>query len=341
MAKVLVYHNFLKPGEKPVFLPKQSNVHHYVFQKLGILYANPYVVKKKHMGLIEFVKRFLVCVILFWRSFFYDVLVLDVHTVGLIMGGLLLFRSKPKVLILHFNLLRRRRGFWLFISRLFFKRIDGFIMHSQYDIKYTAELYKLSLDRFTFYPYVRKMPTVGTPEKKYLPFNNEPYILSYGVNARDYKTFLAAVNELDLKVIVVAREHNLTDLVIPENVRVFYNIPLKELDKLVSKCMFTVFTFDGSELSCGQISIVTSLMLHKPIICTECTAVENYVTDEVNGLLVKIRDVEDVRNKIVKLADSKDLQNKLSAGAKDWAMQNTNPSAIQFMVDNLITTLVG
>jgi len=35
------------------------------------------------------------------------------------------------------------------------------------------------------------------------------------------------------------------------------------------------------------VSMVTSSMVGKHVICTDCTAVRDYVTDEVNGLLVK------------------------------------------------------
>jgi glycosyltransferase involved in cell wall biosynthesis len=340
MAKVLVYHNFYRPGAKLTFEQSPSKIHKYVVQKLGILFVNPYRTNKKHMSLVEFIKRFSVCVILFWRSFFYDVLILDVQTVGLIMGALLWFRKKPKVLIIHFNLLRRRKGIWLSISRLFFQRIDHFIMHSQFDLEYTSELYRLPLNHFSFYPYTRRIPAMGMPDPKYISEQNIPYILSFGVNARDYKTFLKAVESIDHRIIIVARKHNLEGLVIPDNVRVFYNIPLEELDKLTSMCRFTVFIFDGSELSCGQISIVTSLMLGKPVICTDCTAVSDYVADGINGLLVKLGDAVDLRNKMLKLCSDQLLYDRLSSGAYKWAERYTDPEAIQKYTDDIVSQLV-
>lgn len=339
MAKVMVYQNILEVEKKPTFEQTPSTVHQYTIQKLGPLFVNPYKARKKSMALLEFVKRFVVCVILYFRSFFYDVLIVDVTTVGLIMGGLLLLRKKPKVLILHFNVLRHRKGLWLLVSKWCFRRIEKFIVHSNYDIQYASKLYQLPLDKFIFYPYTRKHPDQGVPDSKYLSGKQEKYIVSYGVNARDYKTLFEAIAGLDIHLIVVAREHSLAGLSVPDNVSVFQNIPLEDVDRLVGGSLFTVFTFDGSEPSCGQISIVSSLMLGKPVVCTDCTAMQDYVTDGYNGMLVKIRDVEDLRNKLASLYENQVLQKRLSDGAFEWASNHTAPEAIKKKVEDVILNM--
>ncbi len=163
--------------------------------------------------------------------------------------------------------------------------------------------------------------------------------MSFGGNARDYRTFFQAIEGTNLYAIVVAREYNLNGLKIPQNVKAFCNIPLQECDKLVSKCRFTVFTFNGSEPSCGQISIVTSLMLGKPTICTDWIAVHGYITDGKNGLLVKMKDPDDLRSKMIRLVKDKQLYNRLSESALLWAKENIDTSALHKKIDNLITMM--
>lgn len=341
MAKVLFFQNALREGEKPIFLQTESQSHKYSIQRPGILYASPDGKKSRRMGWRELIKRSVVSMILFCRSFFYDGLILDATTTAFLIAPLLFFRRRPKVVVLHFNVLRRRRGLILWLSRLFFRRIDYFIVHSRYDMKYSAELYAIPSNKIAFWPFIRTEPATGLPSEKYTAGIRKTYVMSYGGNARDYRTLFAAAEKTNLQFIVVAHKFNIRGLEIPENVKVLYDIPLDECDKLVDNCLFTVFTFDGTEPSCGQISMVTSLMLGKPVICTECTAVKDYIVDGYNGLLVNMRDAEDLRNKMLRLYGDRRLYDRLSYGVKKWASKNVVPEALQAHIDKIVTELTA
>jgi glycosyltransferase involved in cell wall biosynthesis len=82
-------------------------------------------------------------------------------------------------------------------------------------------------------------------------------------------------------------------------------------------------------------------MLGKPVICTDCTAVEDYVEDGVNGILAKMGDADDLRTKMMNLSCQTELYDRLSAGAYDWAEQNVNPLVLQKKVDDLVTQLMS
>ena len=341
MAKVLVFNNYVRKDQKPLLAQLPCPVHQYTHVTPGKLYADPYKCKRKHMRLTEFIKRLLACVLLRWKSRAYDILILDTSITGLLMSCFLVRRKKLKVIIYHFNVLRRRGTLWRMIGGALFRRIDHFCVHSTVDIELASALYHVPQEQFTFLPYVRTKPSSGEPTRTYMPEDNKLFILSFGVNARDYRTFLSAMQGIDVNAVVVAREYNLEGLTTPKNVRAFCNIPLEECDKLVSKCLFTVFTFDGSEPSCGQISIVTSFMLGKPTICTDWMGVHDYVTDGDNGLLVKMKDPDDLRSKIIQLANDKKLYTRLSEGSRLWAERNANPMALQQKIDSLVTKLTS
>jgi glycosyltransferase involved in cell wall biosynthesis len=342
MAKVLYFSNALRKNQKPSLLQTESQSHKYTIQRPGILYASSDSKKSRHMGLLEFFKRSVVCTILFCRSFFFDFLILDVTTMAILIAPLLFFYRRPKVAVLHFNVLRRRKGPILWLSRLFFRRIDYFIVHSRYDLNFASELYKIPPQKIAFWPFIRGEPAAGLPNEKYTAgIRKKAYIMSYGANARDYRTLFAAAEKTDLQFIVVARKFNIEGLRIPDNVKVLLDIPLDDCDRLVRNCLFTVFTFDGTEPSCGQVSIVTSLMLGRPIICTDCTAVKDYVVDGYNGLLVNIVDAENLRNKILRLYYDGKLYDKLSSGAKEWAVKNVTPEAFLAHMDKIVTALTA
>ena len=340
MAKVLIYNNFLQQGEKSVLAFENSEKHEYTSVGPGCWQANPYG-KRKHMGLKDLIKRTVACIKVWmaWRKF--NVLILDSATSAFFICALSFIRKgHRKLIISSFNVPRRRNGVWLLLGKILFRKVDIFFVHSKADIGLASDLYNLQKNRFLYRPVVRSAPTEGLPDREYVFEDQRPYILSLGGNARDYATFMSAIETTSLCAIVVAREHNLAGLRIPNNVRAFCNIPLEQCDKLVDKCMFTVFTFDGSEPSCGQISFVTSFMLGKPTICTDWICAHDYVKDGDNGLFAKMKDAEDIRKKMLMLASDRKLYDKLCSGAHSWATHNTNPLVCQQIIDNLVTKLM-
>jgi hypothetical protein len=341
MAKVLIFNNFLQQGQDSILAPKQSKSHQYRSVGPGRWQANPYG-KTQHMGVKDLLWRIIACVVLWFRWRKYDVLIVDGAVTGLLISCIsLLNKGHRKLVINNCDVPRRRQGFWRWLARVLYRRVDFFLVNSRYDIQLTSRLYEIPERRFAFQPFVRTAPATGEPKDIYLFEDKRPFVFSFGGNARDYNTFFRAIEGTDLSAIVVAREYNLRGLRIPKNVRVFFNIPLDDCDKLVGSCLFTVFTFDGSEPSCGQISIVTSFMLGKPTICTDWIGVRDYVADGENGLLVKMKDSADLKEKISKLVSDKQLYGKLSEGAVQWANKNTRPEVLHERIDALVTRLTS
>lgn len=341
MARVLIFNNFLTPQDKSILSPTNSTKHKYQSIGPGVWQANSYS-KRKHIGVKDLLRRIIMCVKLYicWRK--YDILIVDSAITGFFVSVLsFLGKGHRRLVISDFNIPRRRGEFGRQLVGFIYKKVDHFIVHSRYDIQLSSQLYNLDEQRFSFKPFVREKPCEGEPEEIYLFDNKRPFILSLGGNARDYGTFFRAIDGTGLNAIVVAREYNLEGLRIPDNVQTFCNIPLEQCDKLVSKCMFTVFTFDGSEPSCGQISLVTSFMLGKPVICTDWIGIRDYVYDGQNGLLVKMKDSVDLKEKMLILASDRQLYKKLSEGAVKWAAENTRPEVLHERIDALLTQLIS
>ncbi len=339
MAKVLIFNNFLRPGQASIVTPDRSKLHQYTSTGPGRWRANPYA-KAKHICFTDLLRRMMTCIMLCFRWRKYDVLIVDSSVTAMLVSLLSIFtKGHRKLVINNFNVPRRRKGPWRRVQSLLFRRVDFFFVHSRHDIELAAELYNIDRQRFAFTPLVRREPAAGPPSAEYLFEDGRPFILSYGGNARDYATLFKALEGAELSAVVVARPYNIDGLKPPPNVRVSYNIPLEECDRLVRECRYTVFTFDGSEPSCGQISIVTSLLLGKPVICTDWMGIEDYVTDGVNGMCVRMGDAENLRAGMLELYKDRQLHDRLSAGAREWAARNCDISAAKSKIDNLVTTL--
>lgn len=340
MAKVLIFNNFLRKGEKSVMEPAESGAHTYRSVGPGRWQADPYA-KKKHIGIGDLVRRIVACVKVWAVWGRYDVLIVDSAITGFFVSALSFLRKgRRKLVIAGFNVPRRRVGFWKWLGGIMYRRVDHFFVHSRYDIELSAQLYGLPEERFSFRPFVRECPAAGRASDKYLFEDKRPFVFSFGSNARDYETFFRAIEGTDLSGIAAGKDFAFDGLEVPANVRLFFNIPVPECDRLARECLFTVFTFDGSEPSCGQISFVTSLMLGKPAICSDWMAVHDYISDGENGLLVKMKDPNDLREKMTQLAQDKELYEGLSRGALAWAAENVDEAGLHKKIDDFITELV-
>jgi glycosyltransferase involved in cell wall biosynthesis len=88
-------------------------------------------------------------------------------------------------------------------------------------------------------------------------------------------------------------------------------------------------------------SIVTSLMLGKPVICTDWVGVKDYITDGANGMLVKMADAYDLQRKMVRLFHDSEMYARLSVGAQVWSGKNADLSFLQQEIDKLVTQLIA
>jgi glycosyltransferase involved in cell wall biosynthesis len=340
MRKVLVFNNFCRNENEPAIANATHTKARYVFIKPKILFADPAKCRGKHMKFGEFIRRLFMCVVLVFKSWRYDVLLVDTTVTGFFMCLLLYLKRKPRLVIYHFNVLRRRQSLFRRFCIMLFKRLDHAFVVTKRDCDIVNELYDIPKEKLSFLPYVRSTPTRGAPASMFSA-EKSPYILTYGVNARDHKTLLAAAEGIGRRLIIITRPYTVKGLFVPDNVSLYYNIPLDECDRLVDRCQFTVFAFDGSEPACGLISIVTSLMLGKPVISTDIPCVHDYVRDGYNGLFVKAGDPVELRDKILSLSRDDELLRRLSDGAAEWARANTLPDAIGEKVDDVVLKITN
>ena len=343
MGRVLFFSNFVAFSKKrPIIIPCQHSEHVYDIMGPGRWKYDPYSMKK-HLGVKDILLHLIACgkVWIRWISS-YDVLITGSCWTALLLGGYsYVMKGKRKLIVASFNVPKRRNQLWRGITRLLLRKIDIIYVHSKYDMGLINSLYGFPESKMRFYPFVREKPQQGKPRNEYWFSDSREYIISFGGNGRDYKTFFEAISGTDLSALVVAHKWNLNGLAIPDNVKVLYDIPLEECERLVDECKFAVFALDGSEPSCGQMSIVTSLMLGKPVICTDWVGTRDYISDGKNGLLVQIHDPEKLKEKMLKLANDSDLYKTLSTGAVQWATEYADPTKIQAQIDMTVTQVLS
>ena len=147
-----------------------------------------------------------------------------------------------------------------------------------------------------------------------------PVILSFGWDInRDYETLLNAIRGNRVKGIIVTAQENVLGIKIPNNVKIYYNLPPSGLRKLIFESDIIVIPIKKIKWPAGQLSTLDALACGKPVIVPELPSLINTFTlkSNVNCLTYIPENSESLRQKIDILISDQALSKRISqAGQK-------------------------
>ena len=194
--------------------------------------------------------------------------------------------------------------------RFCFKSVHRVICSSRSEADYYRSVFGWEPEKAAFVPY-HTYPSLlheaPTPEAE--------YIIAAGRSFRDYATFLAAVADLPIRVIVVAGRGALSGRVLPANVESRSDIPPDELNHLLANSRIVVLPLEDRKISIGQSVLLQAMSFGKPVVCTRTAGTEDYIRDKFDGLLVPPRDAEAMRSAIEALLHQPELRHRLGVNA--------------------------
>ncbi|HYY04313.1 MAG TPA: glycosyltransferase family 4 protein [Gaiellaceae bacterium] len=157
----------------------------------------------------------------------------------------------------------------------------------------------------------------GVDHRFFAPIDETPrerFVLAVGRDlARDFPTFLAAVCNLDARVVVLAvRARNFAGLELPANVEVREGVSWNELRRLYARAGCAVIPLRprdypfGSEAS-GVTALLEAEATATPIVATNRPIMREYLTHGESALLVPEQDPSALRAAICSLLDDPEL----------------------------------
>lgn len=142
-------------------------------------------------------------------------------------------------------------------------------------------------------------------EAPFPPADGRPRICAVGLERRDYETLLAAVDGLDVDLVVTAGSPWSVRLwspagEVPANVTVT-TVPFAELRGVYAQSWFSVVPLEPVDFQAGVTAILESMAVGRPVLHTAVPGQTDVIVDGVTGRTVPPRDPAAMRRAIVEM----------------------------------------
>lgn len=141
----------------------------------------------------------------------------------------------------------------------------------------------------------------------------ENSVFSGGQSDRDFETVIDAFNNTDVPVTIVCTQlHRFRNpKLITNNFTILRGVSEEEYHSLVKLSSFVVIALENEYSSCGQLLFTFCMKNRIPIIATDCFGTRDYITHNINGVLVPVKDGKAIFNAYSKLVSDIVFRDKI------------------------------
>jgi glycosyltransferase involved in cell wall biosynthesis len=220
-----------------------------------------------------------------------------------------------------------------------FRYVDRFVVYSTMERHLYHERFRIPLEKIDFIHWGVNPPDVTSEAP---PIENGDYICAIGGNSRDYATLVQAIHQLpDIRLVMVARPHNITGLTLPDNVSLRTNIPWSDAMNILAHSRFMVLPLAGSAVPCGHVTLVNAMHLKKAFIATQSKGIEDYALQHQNCLLVPAKDAHRMKDSIAELWRQPELCELLGERGQSFAKTHFTEACTQSYVESVLQSVGG
>lgn len=246
----------------------------------------------------------------------YRVIFTDGEQVGLPLASLLkyaTFGERPSHLMIAHILSVRKKTLiidWLRLQNF----IDVFFVYATWQKKFIEDRWHVPPERVVFTPFMVDAhffapDQLGHEDPLGLDGQAIPLICSVGLEFRDYPTFIEAIRDMNVQVVIAAaspwskRSDSTTGQAIPDNVNI-RRFTQDELRYLYAASRFVVMPVYNVNFQAGVTTILEAMAMEKAVICSRTPGQTDVVVEGETGLYVPPEDPQALKEAITFLLEN-------------------------------------
>jgi glycosyltransferase involved in cell wall biosynthesis len=204
------------------------------------------------------------------------------------------------------------------IMRNRFAKIERLVVFSQMERELYAQFFDIPIERLYFTRW-GVAPPILQPEARTVA---EPYFISVGGEARDYRTLCDAARLLpNRRFVLIVRPHSLDGIDVPDNVAVHTNLPWNQTWSMVWHAEAAIIPLLTDKTPNGHVTLVGGMHLGKAHIVTDSAGIHDYVDGTRKSLLVQPNDARSLADAVVVLLDEPGLRRSMGKNALAYAQE--------------------
>ena len=276
----------------------------------------------------------------------YDVIVTDGEQVGLPLAllGRIFGRGTARHLMIVHILSPPKKATLMRAARLA-SRVDHYAVYCSEQQRFIHEQFGVPEARILVTPF---MVDTGFFDPSNVDSEDaqttRPTICSAGLERRDYDTLIAAVEQIDVDVVIAAaspwskRADSTAGRELPENVEV-RKLNLFELRTLYSESTLVVMPLDDVDFQAGITTILEAMSMAKPVVCTRTPGQTDTLIEGATGRYVPIGDAAELRRVIEELLGDPAQVSRLGDAAREWAITHADVERYAARLATVVDTL--
>jgi len=250
----------------------------------------------------------------------YDVVLVWTQRMGVLCGLLNRLFGKgpsPRYILNDFHLNPIRKDLFyllrLKLVKLTLSGIDFFLCTSTTEEKVYSDLFHIPPEKIRFFPL--------SCHPDFLQYNvNNPerdYIFSFGNSDRDFDSLIEASEGLPIKVVILSQNYNRRRTVPPNVVLIRDKIEYDEVIRFIASSRFVVLPLQAYGIACGQLSMLETMTLGRPLIISANVATIEYATHPSTVLFYEAGNVPMLRGHMEYLLENKEHAEEMGQRARE------------------------
>jgi glycosyltransferase involved in cell wall biosynthesis len=257
----------------------------------------------------------------------YDLIMTDGEQVGLPYAAFTMLSRRRASHLMIVHILSVPKKVVLFRMLRLRRRIDEMIVYSSAQRDFAVGSLRMPASQVTLVPFM--VDTEFFAPGSVRATQDVHLVCSAGLEFRDYPTLVEAVRGLEVRVVLAAaspwskRKSELGDIDLPSNVEVV-RLDLHQLRDLYSQASLVVMPLHEVDFQAGVTTLLESMAMAKPIICTRTAGQTDVIVDGVTGRYVPVGDVAALRAAVLELLSSPAEAAGLGAAARAWVVEHAD-----------------